>query len=305
MIRKLLLLLAVAAPLASYSQKIKSQYFDGADTMVINSIVIELDTASSNIWQIGKPQKTIFDSAATLPNAIVTDTVNYYPPGNISRFSFSVNSGWWGNWGILALRWKQKIDFDSSADGGLIEYSTDTGKTWKTVFNSPYTYNFYGYDTTNVDTIFTGETGFTGTDTTWRDIWLCFDKSFLSGFGIVSFRFTLKSDAVHNNREGWMIDNMKIQTTWTHTVKKMADDQYLRIYPTKTTGIVNIEAQKLQEYHIIKNMQLIDMQGKVVQEYGLSPTKFFIDISNQPDGTYRLKINTNKKTETFPVILSR
>ena len=50
-----------------------TQYFDGADTSIQNSILIETDTSVSNVWQIGHPQKIIFDSAATAPNAIVTD----------------------------------------------------------------------------------------------------------------------------------------------------------------------------------------------------------------------------------------
>ena len=56
-----------------------TQYFDGADTTVWNSILIDIDHDSSNVWQIGTPQKNIFDSAATQPNAIVTDTINLLP----------------------------------------------------------------------------------------------------------------------------------------------------------------------------------------------------------------------------------
>ena len=51
---------------------------------------MELDTSASNIWQIGKPQKIIFDSASTVPNAIVTDTINFYPINNISRFGIKI-----------------------------------------------------------------------------------------------------------------------------------------------------------------------------------------------------------------------
>jgi hypothetical protein len=205
----------------------------------------------------------------------------------------------------MAVRWKQKLDLDSGRDGGIVEISTNGGNTWVNVFNNPIVYNFYGYDTTNKDTLTTGEVAFSGTDSTWRDIWLCFDESYLSTYDSLIVRFTLQTDSINNNKEGWVIDNLIEQKTWAHTVKKMEEDQYLRVFPTRTTGIINIEAQKLQEFHIIKSMRLIDMQGRVVREYGTCPTKYYIDISGHPDGMYHLKVNTNKRSETFPVILSR
>ena len=121
----------------------------------------------------------------------------------------------------------------------------------------------------------------------------------------VLIRFTLKTDSVDKQKEGWIIDNLTAHKTWVHTVKKMEDNQYLRVYPTQTSGIVNIEAQKLQEFHIIKNMQLMDMQGRIVEEFGVSPTTYSIDIGRHADGVYRLKVNTNKRSEIFTVVLKR
>ncbi|MGI8893309.1 MAG: hypothetical protein ACR2GN_07585 [Bacteroidia bacterium] len=130
------LLLTLAFTLISYLSigQMWQQYFDGADTIYDpnvspSSIYIEIDTNSSNIWQIGAPQKNIFDSAATAPNVIVTDTINYYPVNNSSSFQFSIVP--WVPWGILAIQWKQKLDFDAGLDGGIIEFSVDSGTTWQ------------------------------------------------------------------------------------------------------------------------------------------------------------------------------
>lgn len=302
--KPLLFFLAILNVILANAQYFKQQYFDGKDTNASNSIIIKLDTTlPNNIWQIGRPQKAIFDSAATLPNALVTDTIHYYPDTNISRFQFQF--GIVVNWGIAKLQWKQKLDFDKKKDGGIIEYSQDTGNTWHNVFNNPYIYNFYGFDSLkNKDTLITGEYAFSGTDTNWKDIWLCFANSYFFGKDL-RLRFTLKSDSINNSKEGWMIDNMVLQNTITHTVKEMDQSQYLRIYPTPSTGIVHVEAQKLNQYHIIKSMQLTDISGRIVEQYGESPTKFWIDISNHPDGQYFLKITTNLKSETLPVILKR
>ena len=166
-------LLTLIFPLVSFCQYEFYQYFDGADTNEFSSILIDIDTASSNIWQIGAPQKSIFDSAATTPNVIITDTINYYPSNNTSSFQYTIIP--WTTWGILAIQWKQKLDMDFGKDGGIIEFSVDGGNTWQSAFDNPYVYNFYGFDTNNVDTLQTGEDAFTGVDSTWKDIWLCYD----------------------------------------------------------------------------------------------------------------------------------
>ena len=284
-----------------------TQYFDGADTSVWNSILIDIDPDSSNVWQIGPPQKIIFDSAATLPNAIVTDTINFYPVNDTSRFIAKVWM-YFGNWGIFALQWKQKLDMDAGFDGGIIEYSTDTGNTWVNVFNNPYVYNFYGYDTANADTLSGGEFAFSGADSTWRDIWLCFDLSWLLQFqpnDTILFRFTLLSDSVNNNKEGWLIDNFMAHVTFLHTIKDETQTEYLNVYPNPANRIVHIEAQKLTEFHIIEHMELIDSQGKVVESWKNVPTKFWFDTSKYADGLYMLKIKTNIKSETLPIVITK
>jgi hypothetical protein len=281
------------------------QYFDGANTNPSNSIIVSFvpQPNTPNCWQIGPPQKVIFDSAATLPHAIVTDTLNSYPSNDSSAFEFGINP--WTNWGIFALQWKQKIDFDKAMDGGMVEFSIDSGATWQNAFNNPYVYKYYGFDTLNHDTLLSGANVFSGTDTAWRDIWLCFDISFLSQSDSIAFRFKILTDGVDSSKEGWLIDNMMARITIAHTVDDIATTDYLKVFPTLTTGVVNIEAAMLKKYHIIEEMALLNMEGKVVQRYGKSPKKFRIDISDKPPGTYYLKVRTNLKTQTFPVILNK
>ncbi len=43
------------------------QYFDGSDTAVSTSILIQFDTSATNIWQVGPPQKPLFHAAHTQP----------------------------------------------------------------------------------------------------------------------------------------------------------------------------------------------------------------------------------------------
>jgi hypothetical protein len=280
-----------------------NQYFDGEDTSASNSLIIRFDTSGSNLWQIGRPQKIIFDSSATLPNAIVTDTVNIYPINNTSSFNFTVVP--WINWGLLAVQWKEKLDMDLHHDGGIIEYSVDAGQTWSNVFNNPGVYNFYGYLPQNQDTLLTGEYALSGTDSSWRDVWFCVDMSWIGLQDSIMLRFTFKSDSIDNNKEGWMIDNMMAHVSLMHPVKETDKKDYMSVYPNPTKDILNIEMEKIQDFHIIEEMQFIDPSGKIVAEWKNIPTKFWFDTKKYAAGLYYLKVKTNLKSETIPVLVKK
>ncbi|MDQ3112120.1 MAG: T9SS type A sorting domain-containing protein [Bacteroidota bacterium] len=287
------------------SAQTQFQYFDGADTMYYNSVNISIDTAATNIWQIGPPQKIIFDSASTQPNVIVTDTINNYPVNNTSRFTANILNQFWPN-GVYAIQWKQKLDLDTNGDGGMLEFTIDHGLTWQNAFNNPYVYNFYGFQPSNVDTLNNGQLAFSGTDSTWRDIWLCFDLSWMSQFpDTITFRFSLISDSVNTAREGWMIDNMISHITIIHTVGTIQHENYLNVFPNPTSDIVHVETQKIAGFHIIEHMELVDVQGKVVAQWNNIPTKFWFDAGKYGAGTYVLNIKTNLKSESFPIIVTK
>jgi hypothetical protein len=289
------------------SAQMYTQYFDGADTALYKSVIIEIDNDTNNVWQIGPPQKSIFSAAGTVPNVIVTDTSNYYPTNNTSRFVAKVKLPAF-NFGIFAMQWKQKLDFDPGTDGGIIEYSIDSGSTWANVFDDPYVYRFYGYDSVNVDTVMGGSYAFSGTDSAWKDIWLCFDLSWLQQFGansIVYFRYSLVSDSINNNKEGWMIDNLLARVTLAHTIKNVQQSSYLIVYPNPATNRVYIQAEKKMSFHIIEDMALVDATGRVVEHWTSIPTKFWFDVSGYNAGNYALKVKTNFALETIPLVISK
>src|SRR5688572_9662560 len=261
-----------------------TQYFDGADTIPEISILVEIDAIAGNIWQIGPPQTNIFTTPFTTPNVIITDTINNYPVNNVSRFTYNLNTQFPP--GIVALQWIQKLDLESDHDGAIIEYSTDMGQTWFNVFNDPFVYNFYGFDPANADTLVTGEYAFSGTDTTWKNIWLCFDASWM-GFGdTMMVRHTLLSDSANTGQEGWMIDNMMAALTIVHTLGEETQKEYLKVFPTVTNGIVNIMARKVDGFHIIENLEVYNSSGQLVKNFKNVPTKFWVDLKGLPAGNY-------------------
>lgn len=148
--KHLTILLLLCSFQALHAQFVYTQYFDGKDTTLDKSLIFHILNDSISTWQVACPQKRLFTMAATTPNAILTDSVSFYPPNDSSVFELTLASSTW--YGILALQWMQKLDFDDTDDGGIIEYSIDNGLNWQNVFNNPYVYNFYGFDAQNVDT---------------------------------------------------------------------------------------------------------------------------------------------------------
>lgn len=283
------------------------QYFDGANTTPSTSILVTIQTSSMNIWQIGKPQKTLFSSASTTPNVIVTDTLNYYPKNNVSTFTFAIVNPYWPTFGpfITALRWKQKLDMDQGLDGGIVEYSTNSGTTWVNTLNNSLIYMYYGYLPANKDTLPSGQYCFSGADAVWRDIWLCMSPNITNVNDTLMMRFSFKSDSVNTNKEGWMIDNMMHYTTVMHPVKSISQMENLNVFPTITSGIVNVEATKKGDKGNLIFIELFDMAGKLIESYGQNTSKVVIDISKYPDGMYNLKVVSDVVSSNFPIMLQK
>ncbi len=279
-----------------------SQFFDGKDTVVEKSIKVQIAPIVNNIWQIGKPGKNIFNSAASAPNVIVTDTINNYPPSNLSSFSFIVNTKNFVH-GVLALRWKQKLDMKKDMDGGIIEYSANKGISWKNAFNNPDVYQFYGFNPANKDTLTTGEYAFSGTDTTWKDIWLCINYLNQNPPDTLLFKFTFKSTSISaNTHEGWMIDNFVAHLTHFHPVKKNSLIEELTVYPSVTSGIVNVELKKTNaDVTGIKSIEVMNVEGKRVVAYGVNAMKAIVDMTDFPVGVYYVKVYIGNEFKLYPV----
>jgi hypothetical protein len=76
---KYLLTLLLLFPFCAAAQMLELT-FDADDALYPHFITIDTGSHLHNSWQIGRPGKSVFDSAYTLPNAIMTDTLNTYPP---------------------------------------------------------------------------------------------------------------------------------------------------------------------------------------------------------------------------------
>jgi hypothetical protein len=178
---------------------------------------IEIDTSyADNIWQIGQPNKAIFDSAYSVPFAMITDTVDYYPTSNQSSFILKVELD--GSDRVVSF--KHKFDTDSARDGGFVEVSFNQGIDWLhlsantqefidegNVYQFVETENFYQPN----DTIHNGKSAFNGSGGEWANSTITFWCVAFKAPIECHIRFTFSSDTVETNQEGWLIDNITVE----------------------------------------------------------------------------------------------
>lgn len=278
------------------------QYFDGADTLSQNAWMLSLDPEDST-WVVGEPEKLLFDTAYTLPNALLTRASDPYPPGDTAIAELSMTMEYPNPFGILAMQWMQKLDYEPGVDGGTMEYSLDSGIEWHNCFTDPYVYAFYGFEPANVSELAPGMPGFTGTDTTWRNIWFCLDLSWAWALEAneIRIRFIHMADTVHSGHEGWMIDNVFSSVTIVHTIGEIAQKDHVKVTPSLTQGPVRVDVRKEEGFHIIESIHVYDNGGRLVQQHGLSPTRYNLDLGKLPSGTYHLVVRTNLETSSTPV----
>src|SRR5271156_3984683 len=106
-------------------------------------------THAGNQWQIGRPQKTVFNAAHSLPNALVTDTVNTCLPNDTSIVIFKVPMHLWLGIGGVSFFYKLNID---SGDIAAVDWSADTGATWSNVLADTGLFTTYGLTDSLVNT---------------------------------------------------------------------------------------------------------------------------------------------------------
>lgn len=98
---------------------------------------IIIEPTDNNIWQIGTPQKSFFNAAHDGAKAIVTDTLNTYPPNNTSSFIYVIRNPYTQTCYTSKGFWHQ-YDMDTLTDKGIIEAAYDGGSSWVMVTDTSY-----------------------------------------------------------------------------------------------------------------------------------------------------------------------
>jgi hypothetical protein len=256
-------------------------------------VLIYRDTTANShcIWQIGRPQKTVFDSALSYPNAIVTDTTQAYPTNDTSSFIIaqSTLAGWWSH-GTAKLYGWYKVNSDSLTDYGTIELSVDSGATWINILTDT---QYHFFDTT-IGT-YQNRPILTGNSNGWQYFAVNF-HNFLDSFALpwgslVLLKFTFVSDSVQTNKDGLMFDQLYLYD-WYFSIDDVSKQNIpVSVYPNPATSAIFLKEQTDIAYH---KRQLIirDVFGRVLRNTGYSNNEVIrVDVNDLPSGLYSYQLS--------------
>jgi len=299
---------------AGYAQ-VPPPAFPG-DTMEIWTVIsfdeptdyIIVDTAASNLWQIGPPQKTFFEAAYTPPNAIVSDTSGLYPPDNHSWFDliigeFNMGGQYMGAYPYdIFVDFRHKYDTDTLHDGGYLEVSWDYGQTFMNIIEDTlYDWGVVpgvGWDDMNLytpsDTLYNGEFGYSGHSNGWIHTsfaWhiLPVDLQWFDPPDTMIIRFHFISDAIDNAYEGWMIDQIRLFSLDLGSgIDHPSKESSFTITPNPFSNTAEVQ---LPQFFALVEAEVINSRGMVVACNQFHTCREFkINRGNLFPGIYFLKL---------------
>lgn len=209
---KLLTLISFLLAFEASSQGFSYFNFDGPPFPTNDSIFIDSTANPNNVWQIGTPQKSVFSSAYSVPNVIVTDTINHYPTNDTSSFIYQ-HIAWYGmEIGQVAdLKGQYYVDCDSQ-DKGDIEISLDHGSTWNSILN-----------------LSSSPINLSGSSGDWQ-----YFSIYLGTYGLtnnvqngdtVLIKFSFMSDGIQDNRDGLMFDDLSFEESVSNLEEIMESER--------------------------------------------------------------------------------
>jgi len=263
-----------------------------------------VDTSqSNNLWQLGTPNKTVFNYGYWGPKAFVTDTLNPYPINNTSSFQFSmINCSWMtsGNCGGYMELWITiitKINSDSKKDGGTIEVSHNNSP-WVNLINDSLAYITGDIYSSN-DTIHSmGKPGYSGNSDNWNQIDINYQPEMAQPFDTITLRFTFTSDSIQTNKDGWMIGLIQMGGNF-EGIEEIQNDNLISIYPIPASEEIVIQQKIKSEKSSIK---IYDLTGRLILEKS-NFTEHKIDVQHLNNGIYMLKYSDTKNFSIKKIVV--
>ncbi len=276
-----------------------------------------IDTSNANNdWVISSTNKPFFGQVNSLPNAIMTDSVNPYTPANLSYFD--LNFGAWDGAGFpfnMYIQFDHKYETDTLIDGGFITVSHDSGQTWTNIINDstntysngPYWCNLNSENLyTQDDTLMNGNFGFSGTSdwktTTFQWIWMLpvLKDQTISDSLIVRFNFI--SDSIQTNKDGWIIDNIIIGSAdLGSSINELSNKMKVKLFPTVTSDYFNYQVENNEE---LESLIITNVTGKNVLSIIKPLKQDKIAISNLASGNYFVKFTSKGKTTVKRLVVN-
>lgn len=267
-----------------------------------------VDTTGAMLWAIGNTTKPFFADSTPVAG-IMTDTANAYPVNANDWFTVKVTLGL----NTIVDFW-HKYQTDTMHDGGIVEYSTDSGITWQNIkgpcnndsslYPGIKTYNFYA----QTDTLLTGEACFNGTSNGemfsriqfFRGIPLKQTNSDTACYfssPIVYLRFRFVSDSIADPLSGWMIDSMKFENDFYSGAVPQVQVNKLNIYPNPA-----IDGQFIFPAITDEKQYTIEVTNVLGKTLFHLPYTHHINLSQYAKGIYFYKVTNRTEYYTGQLI---
>lgn len=268
----------------------------------------------NEIWQIGNPDKTHFNGSYNGENAIVTDIHNSY--GNSCNSYFQIKSINDRADNLTQFSFCHKYQTDTIGDFGYVTFSLDGGENWSLCQDTSFMYApscwnyaevWHGreyllppYFSSNVVGPF-----FSGSETTWmRETY-----SFFWWFGVkkgsssgedpdpcsadsILFRFHFESDSLDNSKDGWMIDDIRVDWDFSGDIQNKSKTS-IEVFPNPCGDFINVVNA---DFNTIK---IVDLTGTVLVSNEVEiKESLVVNTSILKPGVYILRLQT-KSGEVF------
>lgn len=296
--RRLFTLIFFSAVLNVSAQFQKTFSFD--DSTYSTYIKIDSQTYHNNSWIVGTPNKALFNTANSIPNAILTDKQNPYPVNDTSVFIFRYKTidEYPHDNTFFSFSFAYQLDIDSG-EIARVEVSGDTGHTWIDMLKEDTTYDFMWFNKKPIlHKTLNGWQSFGAIMTDWVYDHKGYPQTFTAD--TLLFRFTFISDSIQTNKNGWMIDDIIIRESF-ESVEDILNNALFTLYPNPPDGSFFIKQQTAN--YTNPAVTIYNLQGQVLQEIKNIPDNGKVNTS-LPDGTYLLKYfsESGQKIDKFIVI---
>ncbi|PHR43335.1 MAG: hypothetical protein COA32_16545 [Fluviicola sp.] len=247
------------------------------------------DTVSNpnNIWEVGVPDKTVFDTAQSNPWSMITDLYAPYPVNDTSYFIFKyASAGGYEYEHTAFVSGYYWVNSDSLQDYGTMELSLDQGNTWVDMLN---------------DTAYTsdnhwemgGKPVLTGNSNGWK--YFRYSSRYLAqyfnvGYGdTVIYRFGFISDGQSDTLDGLMFDSFQAED-WVEDLPQYSMGQFRsKVYPNPALNEVNISFNNPQSK--ASSCVILDSFGQiVVDSISTTTEELHIDLQGLSSGIYHYQI---------------
>jgi hypothetical protein len=281
-----LLLLILQSSTLLFSQKDWACYINFENNTYCYEDTLFIDNLSNpnNIWQIGVPNKALFDTAYSIPKAIVTNLDSVYPINDTSSFTIihTINMALF-NLGGMWIDAKYKINSDTLTDYGKIEFSPDNGMTWI----NAYTDSVYFASYENPKPALSGKSN------GWQNLYVRFwDQNHHYNFSYgdtVLWKFTFISDSIQTNKDGWMLDNIDVNDWYEGIQELFPETIHTYAFPNPATDHSTILFDN--KNNSVASLVVFDALNRTIMKRSeIKGSETIIDVSNFPPGVYFYKI---------------